>query len=209
MKYYFEEGKDVVYVKADSLEEHDKLLSIVYVYKNKAKDTFAVKLPYLVNLNRKFTLEPATQKDKEILYANIKKTRYIASLSEKQTYTKFDYNSYLRLTDDFKGLYDFQKVGVRFITLAKKCILADDVGLGKTLMTIASLCHLIKKKKINESIIIVTLASVKYQWKSQIEEFVEAKRNKGLPNNYSCIADEGIRMLCTYECRSCSYGVRI
>ena len=44
--------------------------------------------------------------------------------------------------------------------------------------------------------------------KSQIEEFVEAKRNKGLPNNYSCIADEGIRMLCTYECRSCSYGVK-
>jgi hypothetical protein len=50
-------------------------------------------------------------------------------------------------------------------------------------------------------------------FRTEIEGFVERKMReyitRGLPNNYSCIADEGIRMMCTYECKSCWYGVRI
>ena len=48
---------------------------------------------------------------------------------------------------------------------------SDDVGLGKTIQTLVALCHMMKNGVIKKSIMIVTPASVKYQWKNQDRYF--------------------------------------
>ena len=172
MKYYFEKDKELAYIKYDSLEEYERLLRIPYVHKNKSKDTFAVRLPYLTNLNQKFDLLPNSDKDKESLFKRVAKVRYLSSLENKKKHDGFDYDAYLNITKSFKGLYPFQKIGVEYIVKAKKCILADDVGLGKTIQAITALCRLIRRGDIKGSIIIVALASVKYQWLTAINDNV-------------------------------------
>ena len=71
-------------------------------------------------------------------------------------------------------LYDYQKEGVEFITFKEGCILADEMGLGKTLQSISAA---IAKKEIFafKKTLIVCPASLKAQWKSEIEKFSNEK----------------------------------
>lgn len=50
-------------------------------------------------------------------------------------------------------------------------------------------------------------------FRTEIEGFVERKRReyltRGLNNDYECIADEGIRMLCSFYCKKCQYGRKV
>ncbi len=62
---------------------------------------------------------------------------------------------------------EFQKKGVGFMCVTKSCLLADDTGLGKTLMTLATI--LINNSKKN---LIVCPSSVKWQWKEEIEKWI-------------------------------------
>ena len=172
MKYYFENrDSELISVKAESLEEHERLLRLRYVLKNKKKDVFKVTIKYLVNLHRIFKIEPESLKDKEILEEKIKKLRYLVSLENKLKHDGFNYQVYLK--KKAAKLYEFQKVGIEYLVKAKHAILADDVGLGKTIQTITALCHLIKKKEITGKIIIITRSSIKYQWLSSFKEFVD------------------------------------
>lgn len=52
-----------------------------------------------------------------------------------------------------------------------KMLVAYDLGLGKTVLTIAALERLMDEKKINEPGLIICLSSLKYQWSNQIEKF--------------------------------------
>ncbi len=76
------------------------------------------------------------------------------------------FNSLLKTT-----LYPYQKQGILFTARAGRALLADEMGLGKTLQAIG-LAELMKKEFHIQSVLIVCPTSLKYQWKSEIEKFV-------------------------------------
>lgn len=77
----------------------------------------------------------------------------------------------------------------------KKVLVAYEMGLGKTPMTIAALEGLRSKREIPNTILILCLASLKYQWKSELEKFAhtEALVIDGSPkqraNQYARVKD--------------------
>ena len=67
-------------------------------------------------------------------------------------------------------LYPYQEEGVKFALYKKACLIGDEMGLGKTLQSIALA---VMKKEIFgfERVLVITLASLKEQWKREIERF--------------------------------------
>ena len=52
-------------------------------------------------------------------------------------------------------------------------LVAYDLGLGKTVITIAALERLMDERKVEEPGLIICLSSLKYQWANQIEKFTD------------------------------------
>lgn len=67
-------------------------------------------------------------------------------------------------------LYKYQLRGALFAAYRGRCILGDDMGLGKTVQTLAA-AELMAKERGIERVLVVAPASVKYQWRSEIERF--------------------------------------
>ncbi len=72
------------------------------------------------------------------------------------------------------NLYDYQKEGIAFAATRKSAIIADEMGLGKTIQAIGTA---IQKKELFgfSKMLIVCPASLKAQWKSEIEKFSDEK----------------------------------
>jgi len=69
-------------------------------------------------------------------------------------------------------LFPYQIRGAVFAACRGRVILADDMGLGKTIQAIAG-AELLRRRRGVERVLIVAPASVKYQWKTEIEKFCE------------------------------------
>lgn len=70
------------------------------------------------------------------------------------------------------ALFPYQKKGVEFVLFRKSAIIADEMGLGKTLQAISA--AVLKKNIFGfKKALIVCPASIKAQWKSEIERFTE------------------------------------
>ncbi|MFO7709071.1 MAG: SNF2-related protein, partial [Desulfobacterales bacterium] len=71
-------------------------------------------------------------------------------------------------------LYPYQEEGIRFGLFKRAALLGDEMGLGKTLQAIALA---ISKKEVFgfEKVLVVTPASLKEQWKREIERFSDEK----------------------------------
>lgn len=82
----------------------------------------------------------------------------------KQTFTGFDGEE-----KPFKLRY-YQVQGVLHLVAMKRFLLGDDTGLGKTLMTIASMCFVWEKNPETKAIIL-TNKSVVGQWALEFEKF--------------------------------------
>ena len=79
-------------------------------------------------------------------------------------------------------LYPYQKEGVNFAVFKKGVIIADEMGLGKTLQAIST--AVLKKSIFNfKKTLVICPASVKHQWKNEIEKFTNEKAIiiEGLP----------------------------
>ena len=64
----------------------------------------------------------------------------------------------------------YQVRGALFLACRGRAVLADDMGLGKTVQALAAAEWLRRSKGI-ERVLVVAPASVKYQWKTEIEKF--------------------------------------
>ncbi|MEL6133947.1 MAG: SNF2-related protein, partial [Bacteroidota bacterium] len=70
------------------------------------------------------------------------------------------------------ALYPYQKRGVEFAAYKEGVIIADEMGLGKTLQAITT--ALVKKEAFGfANTLVVCPASVKSQWKQEIEKFTD------------------------------------
>ncbi len=67
-------------------------------------------------------------------------------------------------------LFPYQVRGVLFAASRGRVVLADDMGLGKTVQAIAA-ATLLKRRHGIEKVLVISPASVKYQWKTEIEKF--------------------------------------
>lgn len=71
-------------------------------------------------------------------------------------------------------LFDYQKTGVNFALFKEGAIIADEMGLGKTLQALT--VAILKKRIFNfERTLIICPASLKAQWKAEIEKFSNEK----------------------------------
>lgn len=68
------------------------------------------------------------------------------------------------------SLYPYQREGALFIARAGRALLADEMGLGKTVQAIAAV-EILARDFGAQGALIVCPASLKYQWKSEIEKF--------------------------------------
>jgi superfamily II DNA or RNA helicase/predicted nucleic acid-binding Zn finger protein len=67
-------------------------------------------------------------------------------------------------------LLPYQARGAIFAACRGRVALADDMGLGKTVQTLAA-TELLRQRRGIERVLVITPASVKYQWKTEIEKF--------------------------------------
>jgi SNF2 family DNA or RNA helicase len=74
-------------------------------------------------------------------------------------------------------LLPYQVEAVEAMVDRKKMLVAYDLGLGKTVLTIAALEQLKDEGKITEPGIVICLSSLKYQWAQQIEKFTDGSSN--------------------------------
>lgn len=74
-------------------------------------------------------------------------------------------------------LLPYQPEAVDRMCYRKKMLVAYDLGLGKTVLTIAALERLMDEQKITEPGLIICLSSLKYQWANQIEKFTDGTSN--------------------------------
>ena len=74
-------------------------------------------------------------------------------------------------------LLPYQVEAVEAMVDRKKMLVAYDLGLGKTVLTIAALEQLKDEGKITEPGIVICLSSLKYQWAEQIRKFTDGAAN--------------------------------
>jgi superfamily II DNA or RNA helicase len=71
-----------------------------------------------------------------------------------------------------RNLYSFQVKGVDFLVNSNNALLADDMGTGKTVMSIVAIHELVRKLKVRK-VLIVTPVSVLTQWQEHIGFWAE------------------------------------
>lgn len=69
-------------------------------------------------------------------------------------------------------LLEYQVRGAIFASCRGRVVLADDMGLGKTVQALAA-TELLRRRRGIRRVVVVAPASVKYQWKREIEKFTD------------------------------------
>ena len=98
-------------------------------------------------------------------------------------------------------LLPFQMRGALFAACRGRVVLADDMGLGKTVQALAA-TELLRRRKGIQRVLVIAPASVKYQWKTEIEKFTElpARVIDGLlPARQALYASPAFFTLTSYE----------
>ena len=98
-------------------------------------------------------------------------------------------------------LLPYQARGAIFAACRGRMVLADDMGLGKTVQALA-MAELLRQRRGIERVLVIAPASVKYQWKTEIEKFTDCsvKVVEGLlPQRRAIYASPEFFTLTNYE----------
>jgi SNF2 family DNA or RNA helicase len=98
-------------------------------------------------------------------------------------------------------LLPYQTQGAIFAASRGRVVLADDMGLGKTVQALAA-AELLRRRRGIARVLVVAPASVKYQWKTEIEKFTDlsAQVIEGLlPRRHELYAAPKFFNLTSYE----------
>jgi superfamily II DNA or RNA helicase/predicted nucleic acid-binding Zn finger protein len=98
-------------------------------------------------------------------------------------------------------LLPYQVRGAIFVACRGRAVLADDMGLGKTVQALA-MAELLRQRRGIERVLVIAPASVKYQWKTEIEKFTDrsVKIIEGLlPQRRAMYASPEFFTLTNYE----------
>jgi superfamily II DNA or RNA helicase len=98
-------------------------------------------------------------------------------------------------------LFPYQIRGALFAACRGRVILADDMGLGKTIQAIAA-AELLRRSRGIERVLVIAPASVKYQWKTEIEKFCELSAqviDGQVPQRKKLYANPAFFNLASYE----------
>jgi SNF2 family DNA or RNA helicase len=98
-------------------------------------------------------------------------------------------------------LLPYQERGAIFAACRGRVVLADDMGLGKTVQALAA-TEMLRRRKGIQRVLVVAPASVKYQWKTEIEKFsgLSAQVIEGLlPRRRELYASPHFFNLTSYE----------
>ncbi|MFB3917262.1 MAG: DEAD/DEAH box helicase [Terriglobales bacterium] len=99
------------------------------------------------------------------------------------------------------SLLPYQVRGAIFASCRGRVVLADDMGLGKTVQALAA-TELLRRRRGIRRVLVVAPASVKYQWKTEIEKFtdLDAQVIEGLvPQRQAQYASPKFFNLTSYE----------
>lgn len=98
-------------------------------------------------------------------------------------------------------LLPYQERGAIFAACRGRVVLADDMGLGKTVQALAA-TEMLRRRRGIQRVLVVAPASVKYQWKTEIEKFsgLSAQVIEGLlPRRRAMYASPRFFNLTSYE----------
>ena len=98
-------------------------------------------------------------------------------------------------------LLPYQELGAIFAACRGRVVLADDMGLGKTVQALAA-TEMLRRRRGIQRVLVVAPASVKYQWKTEIEKFsgLSAQVIEGLlPRRRELYASPQFFNLSSYE----------
>jgi superfamily II DNA or RNA helicase len=98
-------------------------------------------------------------------------------------------------------LLPYQERGAIFAACRGRVVLADDMGLGKTVQALAA-TEMLRRRRGIQRVLVVAPASVKYQWKTEIEKFTDlpAQVIEGLlPRRRELYASPAFFNLSSYE----------
>ena len=73
-------------------------------------------------------------------------------------------------------LLPYQPEAVEKMCDRKKMLVAYDLGLGKTVLTIAAIEQLMDERKVTEPGLVICLSSLKYQWEASIKKFTNGSK---------------------------------
>lgn len=143
----------------------------------------------------------AAQELKEILIRP-EALDFIETFFDRQLLAELKANSSPDYSRIKAKLFPYQQDGIEFAAFHKGAILADEMGLGKTLQAIGA--AILKKELFGfERTLVVCPASLKDQWKSEIERFSDevAVVIQGNPEERAALYrnSEAFFLICNYE----------
>jgi SNF2 family DNA or RNA helicase len=93
--------------------------------------------------------------------ANELATRITPSIALREAYS----------ADGDEDLYPFQRAGVQFLAYAKKALLCDEMGTGKTVQTIRTITELVRRGENPFPVLVVAPNNMTLTWKKEWEKW--------------------------------------